>query len=251
MRHVGIMWSLSMYDENQVLHVNIENLKELLLLLPMPTHIKETATGKYIASNTANIALYGFSTVEEIVGQTVFDLDAFMRPYWGDNFAKKIVEVDSWVVKNNKVHKMPNSVLVTKQGIIRILDIVKIPLSNENHKVTTIFTNGHDRTDDIGLFSLLKTYRKTYGNKHKADLLFCNYLKINGFFSKPLSSAELNLLLCAQNCSSRYDLAKKMNRSIKTVETHITHINNKLKIADFSKIVDIIRSSRKLQCFID
>lgn len=219
-------------------------LEDVISSIPMPAHIKDSITGKYIISNQENLKVYSLDKTKEIIGKTVHDLDSFMHPYWGSDFAQKISDVDSYVIQKNKKALVQDHLLIARNGFIHIQDMIKTPIT-DNNNVTAIFTYTYDKTNHIDLLTLFKIYKNIYNKPHEANKIFCRYLQIDKFLAAPLTDAELMLLLSAKNCDSRNELANKICRSIKTVETHVTHINNKLIMGDFLKILHTIRSFEK------
>ena len=220
-----------------------KSLEDLILSMEdVYAHIKDVVTGGYISSNKKNLEGHGLSKLEEIIGKTVHDLDGYASPCWGNNFAQEITDLDLCVIQNNKKAQIQDKILIARRGFVCIHDITKIPITDKHNKVVAILTHAYDKTGEINLISLFGLYKNAYTKNNAASEYFCRYLQIDGFFSELPSCAELMFLLYTSCSSSRDDVAKKMSRSIKTIETHVTHINNKLKCGDFSKVVNKIRS---------
>jgi len=228
--------------ENSV--INSSSLEDLVLSMPMPAHIKDAVTGKYILSNKKNLEIFRLKKLEDILGKTIHDLDKCMLPHWGHAFSKKVSDIDQCVKQKNKKMHSGDHLFVARNGFVYIHDMTKIPITN-NNKVTAIFTYTCNKTDNIDLLTLFKIYKNIYSKPGEASKIFCHYLNIDKLLSSPLSCAELTLLLSAKDCNSRNDLANKICRSIKTVETHITHINNKVVVGDFFDTLDMIRCFEK------
>lgn len=205
-----------------------EALSNLIMSLPEPAHIKDIATGKYICSNVTNLKVYGLKDVSQIIGKTVQDLDLFMRPFWGEDFAAKIEIFDKKVQETKKIVEEKDRILVAHDGTIHIQDMAKVPVFNGN-KVAAIFTHSHDKTDFMDLFSLFDIYQKTYKTTADVRKYFCKYLKIDVFFSELPTVAELKVILYAKGCRHIKEIASRMNRSQRNVESHLTHINSKIK----------------------
>lgn len=214
--------------------------------LPEPAHIKDAKTGKYICSNESNLDVYGLDSVSKIIGKTVHDLDGFMQPYWGDVFAKRIDSLDHHVCKHRDVIQEKDRVFIARSGLIHIQDMTKVPVFDEQ-KVAAIFTHSHDKTTDMDLLGLFDIYQKIYDSKLEARQHFCRYLKIDSFFHEIPSIAEIRVLLYAGLYRHINEIANQMNRSKRSVETHITHINTKIKNngMNYNGIVEFITISRK------
>lgn len=232
------------YDVLKKSSIGSGSLEDLTWSIPMPAHIKDATNGKYIISNQKNLEVYGLSKAEDIIGKTILDLDMFMRPHWGENFAKRVFDLDLQIKQTSQQTMIQNQLLVSSDGFIHLQDMTKIPITR-NKKVTSIFTHTYDKTHKLELIDLFKIYTKFYKRQNDAVKIFGDYLGINSFLIDPLSLAELKLMLYAKNCSSRKELAEKMHRSIKTIETHITHINSKLKIGEFLMLLGLVRSREK------
>lgn len=224
------------------------NLLELVLSMPEPAHVKDSANGKYIYSNNSNLEVYGLKNISQLIGKTIYDMDCFMKPYWGKDFAGAISGFDEKVYKSKKAITETNKIFIAKNGLVHVQDMSKIPILDKKGLVSAIFTHSHDKTDVIDLFELFDLYQSIYNKKFEVRKFFCKYLKIDSFFDELPSIAEIKLLLHAKNYKHRKNIADKTHTNIKTIETHITHINNKISQQSSSKsyvdVLEFIRISR-------
>lgn len=210
------------------IHMPSEALYNLVLANPNASHIKDAKTGRYILSNKKLLELYGMSSIKQLLGLTIFDIDKFMDHQWNKKYSKEISKIDHMVVRQNKVFTKELDLMLNFCGQVYVHDLIKLPLLNKNNEIKSILTISNDRTDKIDKFTLLDIYINMHKGKSAAVKYFMNYLGISKFFSKGLTLQELNCLLHMQTNSSYKYLAKKLNISIKTVETHLSHINDKL-----------------------
>lgn len=216
-------------------------LHDLISSFPEAAHLKDKKNKKYIHSNENSLKIYGFTDPAKVVGLTVHDLDQFMRPYWGHDFADKVNDLDEYVTKECSVITDKNRVFLDKFGLAHIQDMIKVPIANASNQVTAIFTMIFEETGKIDNFSLFNIYKKIYDKKREACFYFMNHLKINIFFRDSLSNKEMMCLLCMiENNTYKY-IAKKMNLSIKTIESHVNHIANKVKSKNLEAIIEFLR----------
>ncbi len=220
-------------------------LLDLVQSLPEPAHIKDAKTGKYIVSNKSNLEIYGLNDISQILGKTVRDLDSFMKPYWGSTFARRISDLDNKVCKYKKLIREIDRIFIAKSGLIHVQDMTKAPVFKEQ-KVSAIFTHSHDKTKDVDLFRLFDIYLGKYESKLEARQYFCKYLKIDSFFYELPSVAEIRFLLYGRNYNSINEIANRMNRSKATIESHISHVNTKIRHngVRYTDVLEFIRESR-------
>lgn len=224
--------------------LNRLGIEDLILSMSESAHIKDFATGKFIFSNEHNLKPYGFTKTEQIIGKTVHDLDSFMRPRWGKDFAKKISDLDNFVGKTGKTSSNKNGIFVSVDGILRVQDMTKIPVYNRSNNVVAIFTRVYDKTDTVDLLSLLGLYGKFYDSKNDIVKYFCKYLKIDILFFQLPTLSELLFLLYAKNYKSIPEIAENMHKCVKTCEMHVSHINNKLKEGSVKNVLNFLRAFR-------
>ena len=224
-----------------------ETLFNLVQSLPEPAHVKDAKTGKYICSNKSNLEVYGLNDISRILGKTVHDLDNFMKPYWGDTFARNISTFDAEVCKSKEVIQEIGKIFIAVNGVIHIQDITKAPVFKGN-EVFAIFTHSHDKTDSVDLLELFKIYQEVYDRELDARKNFCEYLKITSFFSEAPSVHEIEFLLYARNNRQLKDVASKMHKSVSSLEKYRNSINYNMRVKnkkfDYKNVVDFIVISR-------
>ena len=160
------------------------SLDELVVSLPMPAHVKDYPSGKYILTNKENLKVYHFTNIAEMLGRNIHDLDEFMKPRWGEGFADSIDLLDETVAKTGNPFFSENRIFVAIDGILRIQNMTKIPVYSydRSKKVIAIFTQSHDKTENIDLLTLFNTYIQFYKRQGIISEYFCKFLKIESFF---------------------------------------------------------------------
>lgn len=232
--------------ETKSFNIPTSNLYELIHAMPNPANIKEVSSGKYIAINPSELVAFGFKNTKEMLGLTVFDLDSFMRPYWGKYFAREVEELDEQVKSNSQLVIGKNRIFLDRNGMIHVRDVYKSPLFNENNscKINAILTLTFDYTENVELTSLYWKYKELYKNKDIAIRYFMKYLKIADFFYEALTEKEILCLLRARLNQTHKNIALNLGVSIKTVETHLTNIVNKLKRVSIQDVMVFLRNSK-------
>ena len=233
-------------ESNKIHTLSIQGsaLFDLALSLPEPAHIKNMPDGKYLFTNKANLEVYSLKKTEDIINHTIYDLDSFMRPFWGEKFADRINNLELDVKNEKKTLGIKDIIFLDKNGFVHLQDITKVPIQNQLGDVVCIFTHSHDKTDKIGLLSLLKIYKESYPKQKEAREIFCKFLKIYDSLYEVPTEAELILLIYACYYNSREEISKKMHRCKKTIESHVTNLNRKIKIGNITNIINIIRASK-------
>ncbi|MCF6777289.1 helix-turn-helix transcriptional regulator [Thiotrichales bacterium 19X7-9] len=207
-----------------------------------PVHIKDARTYQYIASNNANLEIYNLNSVDEIIGATVNDLDSFMKPFWGDEFARRINISDHEVIYDYKTVDDKNRVFIDINGFLHVQNMTKIPVRSAfSRTVTSIMTISDDITKDIDLIALFNIYKTYYYNKVSAIKYFMIYLKVYDFFTELLTEKELLCLLWMKKDRHYQSVAKSLFLSPKTVEYHISNIISKLKNNTISDVLVYLR----------
>lgn len=218
-------------------------LSNFIEALPDSAHVKDSKTGKYVLSNQTNLEFYGIKSVNDLVGLTVHDLDQFMNSRWGNKFAKTVDALDYEVYANR--HRVNDKrVVLTKNGFIRLQNMIKIPVIGMNGSVTGVFTLSYDLTKDIDLFQLYEYYKQYY-SKNEAIDKFLNYLNLDQFFHENPTDAEILVLLTMRIDNSYKWSANKLGIRVKTVEIHSGHIRNKLKGISLHQLLGYIRNHGK------
>jgi DNA-binding CsgD family transcriptional regulator len=217
---------------------------ELVNSMPNPAHIKDAKTNKYIVSNKNNLDTYNFQKTEEILGLSVIDLDYFMRKNWGPNFAKEVIALDEKTKEKGKLIISENRIFKDIKGFLRFQDMYKSPIFSRKGQVTAILTLVFDYTKKIDLLQLYEKYRELYDTKTLALKHFSSYIKINDLFYESLTEKELVCLLHARLNQAHKNIAMKMDLSIKTVETHISNITNKLKQGTIQDLIVFLRNNK-------
>ncbi len=225
--------------------LNNNALYDFVLAFPEPAHIKDPHSKKYICSNKHNLKVYGLDKPEQLVGLTVHDLDEFMKPYWGKEFANRIDNFDDIVLKKNTTFSDENRVFLDKFGLVHIQNMTKAPILNSRNKVSAILTTSFDITGRINRFIIFDKYREIYKKKREACLFLMRHMRIDMFFTEVLSEKEMLCLLHMTGNNAHKNLILKMNITNKTVESHIHNIINKLKSKTITEILEFLRSANQ------
>lgn len=216
---------------------------DFVLAFPEPAHLKDPYSKKYICSNIHNLKVYGIDKPEQVVGLTIHDLDSFMKPYWGKEFANQIDNFDEVVLKQNTTLTIENRVFLDKFGLVHIQNMTKLPVLNFENKVSAILTTSFDITERINRFFIFDKYREIYKKKKEACFYLMKHLRIDMFFLETLSEKEMLCLLYMTENNTHKNLTQKMHITNKTVESHINNITNKLKSKTITEILEFLRST--------
>jgi len=231
-------------DINQLPHRIIakeELFSDLFNLIPFSSHIKDAASGKYLAMNQASLNLLGFSSAREVIGLTVNDLAIRREGYWEQTFPHYVIDLDKKAITTNHTSMIQHAFL-NQQGFVRIEKLVKIPIMNENqNKTLGLFSFGEDLTLHVDPLFLLSNYKKFYRDRKEMIVKFLQFFNIEQYFVTLPTNAELRMLLAMKLNDNYKFLAKALNISIKTVESHRNNLKEKMNI-NFMQFLPILRA---------
>jgi DNA-binding CsgD family transcriptional regulator len=220
-------------------------LYDFVRTVPNGAHVKDAKTGKYIFANKACSNIFAVDEPKDIVGLTTHDLDKFMRPYWGAGYAKEISNMDYRVKGLAEPIFHSDDIFINGYNYVYIQDIFKLPLVGASNKVTAVLTLLTERTKQINFFALLNLYKKMYRDKSSGLLQFMKYLELDAFFYGELTEKEILCLLNMKSNQSYKSIAEILQISLKTVETHISHIIAKLKSGNLALVLAYLRDWRE------
>lgn len=211
---------------------------DMMQSLHCSAHVKDLQTGKYLCSNLVNSRKFGFNSAEEIVGATIYDLDDFMRPFWGNTILPDILRQEREIMFSGKLSIDKDRAFLTKDGFVCVHYMTKIPLQNKNGIISRLFTMSENVTSDLTLEQLWILYKKFYPvNKPTAIKKFLYHTGILQFFNEFPSEAEIKILIARDFLESYKAIANVLNISSKTVEFHIGNLKRKTKGVDLPLIV--------------
>lgn len=218
---------------------SIKLIYDLLHTTKSSAHVKDISTGKYVDSNEINVKKFGFKKAEEIIGATIWDLNHFMKPFWGENLVNEIEALEQKVIFTQQPMSDKRAFL-TKTGKIWIHDMTKIPVINQKGNVSSIFTLSENITHKYDLAELWKIYMSLYNSKKLAIANYLEHININKFFNELPTEGELMVLITKAKTPHSKGIAKILDISPRTVDCHIAKLKDKAKI-DISDIVLFIR----------
>ena len=227
-------------------NISLDNMVNMMSALAMGVHVKCATTGKFLTGNQADLEIYKFENLNEIIGSTINELDVYMRPYWGDVFAQKVKEMDKYVASTGKYACDKHRVHLDKAGYVHYQNIFKMPFASHSNskKIVAILTNSEDYTNKVDLITLLDSYLILYASKPRALAMFMNYLGLSEYFYEPLTEKEIICLLHAKDDAVRKNMADNIGVSVKTIEAHISNIKSKLLTGNIESVVKHLRAAR-------
>lgn len=156
-------------------------------------HIKNAKTKQYINCNASTLRCFGLEKPEQIAGLTAKDLDGFMRPYWGDEYANRIDQMDHLVCTKLETisHK---EITIVKSGFMQLQTLIKMPIIDNNNKASSIFTITQNLTDTLNLDALYDLYKNHYSSNEAVNY-FLKYLKLDTYFTEMPTPLELSKLI--------------------------------------------------------
>ena len=206
-------------------------LDNMIMALTTPAHIKDANTGQYINANAPHLTLLGLMSVNELIGRTILDIDIDMKKYWGDN-ASNIISLE----ENVKQYKIPmalnKQVWLNKNGFVWVHNTSKIPVIDANGDVYLILTLTNDITKTLSLMNIFELYKHFYSSKKTMIYKFLQHIGIVDYFTELPTEAETLVLIAKKSTTNNKSIANTLNRSLKTVETHLSNLKHKMSNID-------------------
>lgn len=194
-----------------------------------PAHFKDERD-KYIFSNAANDALFTTKNLQSIIGGTIWDLNAYMKPYWG-NMASDISALESEVKLNQQVYFNRQKSFLNTQGLLVVQTVTKYPIVGINNKTIGVLSSGEIITNQLNLFELFNQYLQLYSDNYQARLYFLIHLGIDKKFYEFPTTQEIKVLIAKKIYHQTKLIANYLNIEIKTAESHLYKLKVKLKIS--------------------
>ncbi len=192
-------------------------------------HIKDAKNNRYIICNAHVLKFFDLKEGDDLIGRTIFDIDRLiMKDHWG-NYADKASNMEQTAKNMRKVVIERNDMVVDASDKVYIMDTFKVPLIGRDNQVVALMTLNIDHTRGSDLFSLLNLYKSKFVNKAVGLKNFVKYLGISDLIYNDLTEKEIICLLHMRVSSSYKYIAEQLNISLKTVESHISHIISKTK----------------------
>lgn len=222
--------------------MHINDVEELILQLDSPAHLKDAKTGKYLINNKLHADIYGFEDYSELNGMTIYDLDNIMHPYWGNN-AQEMSNIEMYVRTSNRSVRKDSRVWLDINGHIWVHNMVKIPIHDASRKIISILTIASTLNSELSLNEKLNIYREYYKSSSQAIKKFLEYHNILQYFNSLPTMAELNVLIAKKEFINNKLIAQHLGLSIKTIETHISHLYQ--KSTNLEQVVYLLRATRR------
>ena len=231
---------------SNLLNVPEDAMFELIASMPNFVHIKNSQNGQYITTNKHNLKIFGFTKESEFIGLTLDGLDNIMRPHWGKEFAEKVFLSDEKVRTGGNTEAIKNLVFKDKNNFIRCQDMYKTPIfcKSNTKKVSMILTLTIEYSDKLCLLGLYEKYKNIHVSKAEALRYFTQYLEIDKFLYELPTDKEFLCLLYAIRNQSHKSIAENLGVSVRTVETHLSGMTDKLKNLSIQDAITFLRDKR-------
>lgn len=212
---------------------------ELIATLKDIAHFKDAQTKQYISCNAYTLECFGVKDKQQVIGQTTQDIDNIMLPYWGTGYANQVDYFDD-LVKTKRQTVNHNEITTTGNGLLRLQNLIKIPVIGTNKTVTGIFTFTQNLTHTLDRHKLYQLYKERY-RKNMAITHFLKHLGLDKYFIAVPTDAELRVLLSAIVQDNYKSIANNLTCSTKTVDMHLSNLRYKIINTDLSKVLSSAR----------
>jgi|LauGreDrversion4_2_1035121.scaffolds.fasta_scaffold109173_2 hypothetical protein len=226
---------------NQKLSMNF--IEHLMYATTASAHIKDISNGKYLDSNEINLKKFGMTKPSDIIGLTIHDIGSIMTDYWSKQMVKEIAKIDNRVVLN-QFPMTDNRAFLSFNGRVIVHDMFKIPIINHQGQVIAIYTSSNDVTPQVGLVKLYHLYLKLYTElqlkPHVAIQKYIEHINMSNYLFTVPTKSEINVLIHKIIYHYNKKIAHNLNISVRTVESHLKHLQEKVNI-DLTELVEKIK----------
>ena len=223
-----------------------KTLQSVVNSLPGSAHIKSSGDFSYIATNASTLTLIGFKHVQDLLGKTDYDLAEFMGTRWPDNFASELREYDEEVLFRKKsIINQEEKPYLNAKGELVIHSITKIPLLAPDNTEFGLLTFAIDMAHLKDPSRLREIYRGLYKNSTEAHSKFLQHIgfdQSNSNINTQLTERELDCLISLSRGKTLKEVAKELNISPRTVETHLERIKYKFNCQTKTQAIDLFIS---------
>lgn len=209
--------------------LSIDVAEKLLTTYDCSVHIKELNSGKYVASNSPNLKVFGMNAADDIIGLTLRDMHSFMKPFWG-NTAKEVQNYDDMVLVKEQLVEDHNRAWLNARGLLWHHKMLKHPVVNNKGVVSYVLTISQTVDCKIGYKALYKQYQKFYKDYNICMLKFLEHVNLIAFFN-PITlptEKQLDIIMLKANYYLNKQIAYALNVSTRAIDYHINEINRKL-----------------------
>lgn len=203
-----------------------KNIINFVSACPMPAHIKDAATLRYVLANDHNLEIFGLSNAGELVGKDAFYLVGIMQGLLPHAYAEKASGRDLEVVKLRKCISERTNNFVTKRGYVADHLVVKLPVFDEK-KVKYILTYVYDLTCQQSLEILRKKYQEFYQDDNVATSKFLQFLKFDQNICDHITKRELDVILSFIKHRTYKGIAAELDITVKAIEIHLNNLIQK------------------------
>ena len=215
----------------------VADMEELIPQLDSPAHLKDVKSGRYIITNQSHAKIYGLSSSSELLGMTIHDLDCFMHKYWGNN-VDEMNKIESSIINSgSSVRKNARSWL-NIDGHLWVHNVIKTPIRNNLGKISAILTITDTLNTQLPRHEIFNIYLSHYKSSQIAIIKFLEQHNILRYFVQLPTKAELNILLTKIKLTHNKLVAQNLYISLKTVETHMTHLYQ--KSSDLKTVIELL-----------
>lgn len=208
-------------------YFNEDSLVKLINSINISSNVKDAKTGKYLIANKLASNLFG---VDDIVGLTAWDLNDIMSDKWEQKFIPQVVHTDEQVCKTNQPMSSMK-IFLTRNGLVRVENTTKVPLSGRLNKVVGVMTVGNSIINTVSLLKIWHLYKNFYPNNTKTAIKqYLIHTKVSNLFEEIPTEAELIIIILNvmhKQPGSKY-IGQLLKKAPSTIDNHIAKINEKI-----------------------
>jgi len=213
-------------------------LNDFVYSFPGTAHLKDIKSFKYLLANTHELNIYNFQAENELLGQTVFELEQLMGKKWPKNFAQEIYENDKNIEKRMETTVMNKIIFLTGNGYLSVRRLMKTPVFGVHGKITGILTLGFELTSSLAMNELWELYKNLYQYDFDITTKFINHIGLHDWVISPLTIREIDCILAMHKNKTTKSVAKALLISTRTVESHVENIKTKIKFGDLNRVIE-------------
>ena len=208
--------------------ISAQLIENILHNINLPANLKDAKSGKYLDTNHAYLHLFGMTSPTEMIGKTIWDLNAFMHSLCLDHVLQ-MAEFEREVYQTGKAAKQKNLVWLNAHGMVWVHNTSKIPVNNTPNQISAILSLNEDLTKTLSLEELYNHYCIFYPESKPRVSKFLEHIGVLNHFATLPTHAEVIVLIAKKMLVHNKLVAQKLNIQLGTVESHINRLGQKTK----------------------
>lgn len=218
-------------------------LYNIIKSLPGRAHVKLATDLSYHITNEATLKLLGMNNAQQLIGKNDYDIGRHMGSHWPAKLAQELQDLDNEIINNNKpIIGKEETPYLDAEGNLVIHSLTKIPIYNLSNQPYGVLTLAADITNIKDVMFVRQSYNNLFKKPKQAHYHFIKHIgldKIHADQDDLITIRELECLILFTKGMATKEIARRMNISPRTVETHFEHVKTKFNCLTRSEVISL------------